>query len=355
MSEGCTARCVPILYMTFYYVYALLSHMVNWHRKHILIFKVCRYKIYTRSICFKVLYALKCADMSSLENSSRVSQSHFFREEQTLGSPDQAIQMVDVLPIGEIVGVPVVMAPGWSEGPVSFQKSQNVLARNGRRSLVFEHPRRGGPNRYDHPWPAAEVRKALNLLEVAEYAGGQVDVIAHSEAGIYALIAALIEPNRIRNIVLVGPAGLQGKDNIFRLTGRMTKKVIRNLYQGWRDPNLREDILRTHMHAGHYIVQNPVRALSEAWAVSQTDTTKMFDTIRKNGTGVVLVHHADDEAMPMKRIQQNAKATMFDGVIAITGLHDDLYVHPEIFTAAAERMLTALESKQATYARSQIT
>jgi len=32
-----------------------------------------------------------------------------------------------------------------------------------------------------------------------------------------------------------------------------------------------------------------------------------------------------------------------DGILAVTGFHDDLYIRPEKYTALAEKMLTALE------------
>jgi hypothetical protein len=36
-----------------------------------------------------------------------------------------------------------------------------------------------------------------------------------------------------------------------------------------------------------------------------------------------------------------------DGFLSVKGGHDDLYLHPEQYTGAAEKMLAALEQKQA--------
>ncbi len=67
-------------------------------------------------------------------------------------------------------------------------------------------------------YPKEEVRKALNILGVLEEKDVEkTDVIAHSEGAVNTLIAASLYPEKFRNIVLFGPAGLIGEDTFTRL------------------------------------------------------------------------------------------------------------------------------------------
>lgn len=79
---------------------------------------------------------------------------------------------------------------------------------------------------------------------------------------------------------------------------------------------------------------------------SNSNIDELLPHLRDRGIGIVIIHHADDEAFPMERIQRVAKPEQLHGILAVTGLHDDLYVQPDKYTAAAEEMLSALERKQ---------
>lgn len=281
----------------------------------------------------------------SLEQAATI---HFTQKRYNIEAPVGKFPVIEVTPLQSKTDIPVVMAPGWSEPPESYINSQSVLASKGRRSLVFDHPRWGGRVEPNPDYLSAELRKAVALLSVIEHSGSnKVDVIAHSEGGVYAVIAAMLQPEKLRNLVLVGPAGVIGHDTFPGLLGRFTKKVLRNLAQGISDKSTTETVIKTHIGSAAYIAKNPIRALSEAVAVSKSDTTIMLEQLHAKGIGIVLIHHAGDEAIPMHRIQQVVKAGMLDGVLSVTGLHDDLYVYPHKYTAAAEEMLSALEKKQA--------
>jgi hypothetical protein len=53
----------------------------------------------------------------------------------------------------------------------------------------------------------------------------------------------------------------------------------------------------------------------------------------------------------MERMQKVVKSNkqpdgFVDGFLSVQGGHDELYIHPEKYTGAAEKMLTAMEQKQ---------
>jgi pimeloyl-ACP methyl ester carboxylesterase len=262
------------------------------------------------------------------------------------------IPVVDVTPQILSSHIPIIIAPGWSEASSNYADTQSVLGNLGRRSIAFDHPRLGGEVPANAQYPKAELRKATALIDVINFLNGQVDVIAHSEGTLYTIIAATLHPEIFKNIVLMAPAGLIGPDNVPALARRFLKKEKRYIAQGFKDKdsknqsNIARQIIQVHLRSGKYIATNPKRAFDEGVAMSQADTTHMLEVLRQKGIGIVVIHHADDEAFPMPRIQKNVKAKLFDGILAVTGLHDDLITHPEKYVVAAEEMLKALENKR---------
>lgn len=250
--------------------------------------------------------------------------------------------------------VPVIFAPGWSEGMVSFRRPQEVMSRFGRQSVIFEHPRRGGKEIASPDYPKAEMLKALALLDVIDQTGQEkVDVVAHSEGAIYTIIAARLNPDRFRNIVLVAPAGLIGRDTFPRLMGRFSKKIFRNLRQASLDLKVRKDILRAHLSAVAYVGNNIVRALNEARAISKLEIAEDLDWLRDKGIGIGVIQYQNDAAFPATRMQERLAGERVDRLIGIDGLHDHFLYYPSN-TAFISAMLSSLEKQNRENGRKRI-
>jgi pimeloyl-ACP methyl ester carboxylesterase len=276
------------------------------------------------------------------------TQNIITKESYNINSLVGEFLVIEVSPTRLKTNIPVVIAPGWSEPANIFEPSQSVIARKGRKSLCFDHPRLGGKVEPNSNYSTPELRKARALLDLIDNTGSdKVDIMAHSEGAVYTVIAASLEPEKFRNMVLIGPAGMIGQDTLTALLGRFSKKIARNLAQAITDPKTTKKIALAHAGAAQYIAKNPLRALKEAVAISKSNIHEMLPKLRSQGIGIVIIHHTDDEAFPMHRIQQVAKTEQVDGILAVTGLHDDLCIYPEKYTAVAEEMLSALEKKQA--------
>ena len=279
--------------------------------------------------------------------SERIAHPGYDTFRYTIESKVGAFPVVEVKPSQLKSQVPVTIATGWSEGPPVFTQVQAVLAIRGRQSFVFDHPRWGGNVTPNTLHPEAELRKAYALLALLdERRITKTDVLAHSEGAIYAIMAATLAPEKFRNFVLVAPGGMIGKDAFPQLLGRFSHKVGANIRQGLTDNVTFPVVLQAHLGAAAYIAKNPLRALREAVAISQSQIQGMLKALHEQGFGIVIIHGANDKAFPMQRIQKIAHADQFDGILSVTGMHDDLYVYPHKDTAAAEEMLSALEIKR---------
>lgn len=172
------------------------------------------------------------------------------KKQYSIDSPVGKFPVIEISPLQPKTDIPVIIAPGWSEPPEVFEMSRAVMAARGRKSLAFDHPRVGGEVTPNPDYPTPELRKALALLDLIEHTGSEkVDVVAHSEGAIYSAIAASLKPEKFRNIVLVAPGGMIGKDTLPALLGRFSKKVARNLTQGLTDKKTSKTVIRAHIGA----------------------------------------------------------------------------------------------------------
>lgn len=253
----------------------------------------------------------------------------------------------EVVPAQLKSNTPVIIAPGWGESINVYELTQKVIGNKGRRSLSFDTPRLGGEVKSNPDYPTPELRKAQALLDLIDKSDSDnVDIIAHSEGAIYSVIAASLHPEKFRNIVIVAPAGMIGEDTLASLLGRFSKKIARNLVQGATDPKTTGKVLNAQTEGLKYFAKNPVRATQEVLAISKSNIAQLLPQLRSEGIGIVIIHHADDEVIPPNRIQEVIKTNMIDGILTVTGLHDDIHIK-EKYASAAEEMLCTLEKKQA--------
>ena len=155
------------------------------------------------------------------------------------------------------------------------------------------------------------MRKALTLRDVLNHKGVEkVDVIAHSEGAVNAAIAALLNPEKFRNIIFFGPAGLIGEDDPIRLLKGFVsqgapkpslnkipvseeQKAVARAEGGEAIEYPEIPITETAKEVGaiaareapKYMIQNPLRAFKEGWGLSQVQIDGLIDKLRERGIG----------------------------------------------------------------------
>lgn len=285
-----------------------------------------------------------------------------FAEKERFEVHGGVAEVTEVSPENPKTEVPVFLAPGWGLTASTYKPAMEDLTKRGRTVITINHPRLGGGSAMDFKpeeavdkYPAEQLRKALNILAVLEKKGiEKTDIIAHSEGAANAVIAAMLRPEKFRNIVLIAPAGIIGEDAFGRLlkgfTGQMKRPSSLSAGKGFSEIPISEteravslaalsDVLR-------YLVKNPIRGMKEAMEVSEIKIHEMLRYLKEKDIGVVVMATADDPVFPMDKMQKIAKADMLDGFLSLRGGHGTAFEHPELYMAAAEQMLTAMEEKQ---------
>jgi len=260
----------------------------------------------------------------------------------------------------------------------SFKPGIKVLTDKQRRVISLDQPRKGGtiPDSHNEEvekwyekrgekypdWPSEELRKAHTILGLLEQKKiDKVDVIAHSEGAINVCIAAMLQPEKFtgRTIILYSPAGLIGKDNIFRLQkGAGANKSRTETMSHIPVTEAETEYLKSTAHiTPDYLKANPIRAVKELFAISQAQIEDMLQYLREKGIKIIVVGAVDDTFFPMDKIQENKKIKsdfsstnpgegILDGFVSVSGGHMQIQTHPELYMSAIETMLQKPEEKK---------
>jgi pimeloyl-ACP methyl ester carboxylesterase len=265
----------------------------------------------------------------------------------------QEIEVADLVPNQEALAqLPVMVVPGFTEGPETLAANMQGLALNGMRTLTYDAPS-GISSEHFRPeklspeqFAEYEIKKAWTLLKVMEKKSlDRTDAVAHSEGCIHLVLAALERPDQFRNIVLVNPGGMVGDDNLIAL--------VRRAYEHW--------VAERHMvEAGHYAVGSVERAqvernrnflkslkqgLPSARAMACSEIHEILRSLKKLGIGISIIHSVDDILFPMDRVQETTSSDEVDGFYSVRGGHNDFFLKPEDWTLLVHEALSALDQK----------
>jgi pimeloyl-ACP methyl ester carboxylesterase len=281
-------------------------------------------------------------------------------------------EVVDIQPEKPKTEIPVFLAPAWSCTTEVYKPALETLSKTQRRVISLNHPRFGGnmenliPEGAENKYPTEGLRKALNILGVLEKKEiQQIDVIAHSEGAVNAVIAATLHPEKFRNIILFAPAGLIGEDKFTRLFQGFVGQLKRaetmseiSVTEAEKQAGLQSlpmiPLTDTEKHvvstatteAIKYLAKNPIRGINEGLAIAKSQIHELLRHLHEKDIGIVVMSTVDDPVFPMDKMQKIVKTDMLDGFLSLRGGHGEIGNHPDRYMVAAESMLTALEKKR---------
>lgn len=268
------------------------------------------------------------------------------------------MNIVDVMPEKMKTEIPTVWLQGWGATVEVHEDNILELAEKGRRTLaidtlhgiasenISESGVKQGQEIHD-----IELRKVVALLKALDEKDiDQTDMVAHLEGAIYGVLAALLRPERFRNLVLVDPVGMVGEDTESRLvkgavldlclqTARIYKKLLtKEGSEAFRQSNTATKAL------GQVFASSPRRTVESVGVIAETQIDELLTTLKELGLKISIIHGVDDNFFPMERVQKQTTKEMVDGFYSVKGTHNELYLHPEKYTALVDNALDALEA-----------
>ncbi len=282
-------------------------------------------------------------------------------EEQFADKQDlDGIEMVKISKETPNDKMPVIFAPGCLTTINTYKNSLKTLSHEGRDAISLNHS--GKEKDIENfekttDLPEEVQRRATSLykliMDEVENGNGKIGIIGHSMGAMDTLAATIMAeseaPGTVKNIVLVNPAGMVGKDSMpglgKRFIGQMKQNVELKKDEN-RPESAKENIDVAIKEFFKYIKDNPKRAIKEIYAMTNLQIQDLLIELKGRGIGISIIHGVDDLTFPMDRIQDNTTSEHLDGFYSVKGVHNELYLNPEKYMALAEHALTALENKK---------
>jgi pimeloyl-ACP methyl ester carboxylesterase len=203
------------------------------------------------------------------------------------------IEFVELKPNQQESEVPIILLGGMATDIRTVKKAAHTIFNQDRRVVAINFPISQEVSEkviHDdiHPFHS---QKAEQLIEVIDNIKSEkVDIIARSEASLYATAAALREPQAVRNLIVFAGSGLTGRDSYLALLTRFGTDIskIYNL----RHPNQSKQYSQSLFE---YVLKTPFKEIKQelnAIAVSSID--KSLQIVKQNGVKVVVVQAKSD-------------------------------------------------------------
>ncbi len=249
---------------------------------------------------------------------------------------------------------PVFFGTGWSASRGVYEATILGIADRGRRVLSMFAPH--GIDTYpdfgtgDKTYAAAELRKAAAMLRTLEEKNvEQLDIVAHSESAIWTLIVATMHPEKIRNIVLIDPAGLIDEDTTRRLAVSFCKDIVQGALNKEKLPHPKvERSVQPGSGTDLFgalknMVGDPMLSLKEVLALRDADIRDILEGLKKQGKHISIIQGARDAIFPMERMNKVVNTKQVDGFYSVYGAHNEINSNPEAYIHVIDHALDALE------------
>lgn len=281
---------------------------------------------------------------------SKASLDQQFAVRQKIEAGGQKLELVDLSPDYIKTETPVVLGLGWGGEPAAYKNNIISLANAGRRVVSVDAVHGIDYKKSDAKFgalPEAELRKVAALIEALENKKiFQADAVGYSEGGIYVTLAALLYPEKFRNLVLVNPGGMIGQDNEARLTAGFLRDLVKHFVQSFGDKEKLSRWAKVYGGMVKSAAKDLPKALSEISAISDAQIENFLEELKSSGMGISIIHSVDDHAFPMDRMQRVVKPDYVDGFYSVKGAHADFVIQAEKYSHVVDQALDALERKK---------
>lgn len=264
-------------------------------------------------------------------------------ESETMRVGAKDISIYDIRPEHPKTDVPTIVGLGWSLKPENLKGTMQSLYERNRRVICPDTPH-GIDTENTESYPEIELRKVAALARTLdERQVKKADIVANSEGGIFAVLAAYLYPERFRNLVLVNPAGMIGEDNLLRLNTGFSADVVGHVIEDVREKRPSEQRLDV-LSSLKVVSGSPLQAIKSTLAIANADLRDMLKEIRKRGVGIEIVYSMEDQIFPPERIMETIGIEHTDALRPVAGRHNTFYLNPEPYAEIIDEALDELQA-----------
>jgi alpha-beta hydrolase superfamily lysophospholipase len=247
----------------------------------------------------------------------------------------------------------VLVVPGYSETIAHSKKLVDALADEGFNASTFSQPRRAGQEVHRVKDPIQRQGNViLSLVETTVPEGAKIHAVAHSLGTAAVLRAAQEAPERFASITLMQPVGMVGQQSIGEMTGRVSKKVIKNQVGALHSqvPNSQPErgyaanvdkelafrylgrVVKAQLASSKVLATQPILAHKEAIAAGKYGIADDIAKVTELGIPVHMVTAHSDELFDGDKVhagyEAGIAATSYSTVADPEARHDTFWMQP---------------------------
>lgn len=266
-----------------------------------------------------------------------------------------AVEAVDINPEQKKDPTPILWAPGWSETIEVNRNPLEEIRKLGRRVLTLSHARNSIQADSSSGLLPSIDRKAASLQALVDYFElDRFDVIAHSEGVLNSSAVASRQPARVRNMILIGSAGILPEDSMFKLAGRFFnegKGIMNGTGTDQEKGASPTEAVLAIGKIGKYVVDNLGWTLQEVQALARERVIPDLEWLQRKGIGISFIHNVNDRVFPVQALDRNLRSIVdgrLSGFYSVIGNHNTVLGDPRIARLAVNA-LDSLEYKRGHY------
>ncbi|MDP3696795.1 MAG: alpha/beta hydrolase [Candidatus Taylorbacteria bacterium] len=268
----------------------------------------------------------------------------------------ETLSFRDVQPEKIKTQIPVLFLKAWGTTTENYKDNIIGLAEKGRRVLAINNIYGISAEHLENIKEARELipdelllSKVAATLKVFEVKEGfdQIDVVAHSEGAIHAIFAALLRPEKFRNLLLVDPAGMVGEDNRSRVIKGGILDIARQVARLYKREGIistAKKVARDAMSFAKAIVAGPKKTWDSIGTISKTQIHERLEVLNDLGVKISIIHGTDDRLYSLDDVQKLTKSGTVHGFYSTETTHNEIFLNPKPFNTLIESSLSSLEA-----------
>lgn len=221
-------------------------------------------------------------------------------------------------------GKPLLFLHGYLSNKESFYHQTEFFSKT-RKTIAVDLPGFGNTSEPSIAYSLSDYVQFVKSI-IDEFAGGRVDVIAHSFGGRIALKLASENPDYIDKMLLTGCAGMKPRRSAKYYIKKGVYKVVKNLF-----PSKKEE-LRQRFSSSDYLSLSPLMRESFIKIVNE----HLEFTLKKITCPTLLVFGEEDEQTPLYMARRIERGIADCALVKIEGHgHFCFCSAPQIFNSIA--------------------
>ncbi|MCA9358832.1 hypothetical protein KC926_01350 [Candidatus Kaiserbacteria bacterium] len=255
---------------------------------------------------------------------------------------EEGCRLTRVFAENEKTDVPVMIFPGWTGGSETYAVNMDAFATEGRSSVMVELLEDQLDSDIQHNLKCAfEYNNVINGSNLEK-----IDAVGYSEGALNLIVAAILNPEKFNNIVLISPVGLSDNVSKTDLAVNFSREVVSGFFDWLKTEKGREMMMGVSKSVIGRLVGSPIKSWKQVLGMTNVNLVEELKALREQGVGVSIVHGVNDKLISTDDMQKLLNQEAIDDLHLFEGSHPDFLFKAEECTKIVDDALDKLSAKK---------